>query len=100
MDIAQVVMLVLGAVGLVVGPIRVVRAVRRKDFPEVFDVLLSMAVTAILVTNAFWPNAIHAAPRSVRWLSIAVLVLWIANWCGLSGWLFRREKNTYAQRLR
>ncbi len=98
MDTFKFVMLAFGAFALVAGPLQIFKTTRRKDWERVFDNLVSLAFLAIIVTENVWPNAIHSAPRPIYWLTIALLGLVFANWCGLSRWLFRRRNATIATR--
>lgn len=98
MDTFKIIMLAFGAFALVVGPLQIFKAARRKDLKRVFDNLVSLAFLVIFVTVEVWPNAIHSAPRPVHWLKTALVCLFFANWCGLSRWLFRRRNATIAAR--
>lgn len=89
MDGFKSVMLMMGVVGAVVFPVQLVRMIRRRDSGRIFGLFVSAALMVLLFSDVFWPGAIHAAVPAVRWLAVAVAVLFLANGFGFGQWLFR-----------
>ncbi len=88
-------MLGLGVFYAVLEPVVLVKAVRRKEWQRLFELVIMALFTSVFVLNVVSPvvvqNAWNAWPP-LRWLYLLSAVLMLVNMFGFSGWLFNRQR--------
>ena len=82
-------LLTMYAIGL---PLVLVRALRRKDWQRLFELIPTSIVFVNVTLDLALPNLSH--PWFVRWLLYVMSTLFVANWFGFSRWLFGRSRTS------
>ena len=77
MDWSRTVILGLCLMAVVVFPVVMYRAIRRRDWWRVYDLLVLAAMVAITGSDALWPGAAHHRGILMRWVRIAVAALFL-----------------------
>ena len=95
MDWFHWVMLGLGILYAVFAPVVLVKAIRRREWQRLFELLVITLWMFGVVLMTLWPvvlqNAWTAWPP-LRWLWLLSSLLFLANFFGFSGWLFSRHR--------
>jgi len=97
MDWSRWIILVFGGTYAVVAPFAVVRAIRRREWLRLFELVVTMLFTSGFVLTILSPAVIQnawAAWPTLRWLSPISAVLMLVNFLGIFRWLFSRYYRT------
>lgn len=98
MDWYRTVLLVMSVVVVAFSPFLIAKALRRKEKRRIYDIVLSALFIVYLTVEAFWPGFFHRQVAPIRWLVVALLLLWGANVFGLSYWLFKEPRKANSTR--
>ncbi len=95
MDWFHWVMLAFGIFYVVLVPVVLVKAIRRREWQRLYELVVSALFTSGFVLMALWPAIIQnawAAWPPLRGLYLLSAALFLADWFGFSGWLFNRRR--------
>ena len=93
------VMLVFGILYAVSTPVVLAKAMRRKEWQRLFELIVSVLFTSSILVMTLWPAVIEnawAAWPPLRWLWLLSSLLFLADWFGFSRWLFKMSSGFLA----
>jgi len=79
----------------VLALIVLVKAIRRREWQRLYELVVMTLFTSGCLLTALWPTVTQnawAAWPPLRWLYLLSSLLFLADWCGFSGWLFNRHR--------
>lgn len=73
-----------------VAPIALAKTIRRRQWQRFYELVVTTLFAASFGLQTAFPAVLQQVGHLWRWPFLVLALLFLANWFGFSGWLFRR----------